>query len=146
MFIQEGIVTLVKKKSEDHQIMASFWKELYPNSPYTPIFFTLTKKWIPAIKILEKPILRNYQSSNFLPAIKIRGQKWDKHHSIIKAQIKLINERKRKSIGKCFHCDRFIMKGEVPGKDYHNFFVGMVCSNCTNKYPHLIRKWNSMKE
>ena len=142
-FIQEGIVTEVKKDEAEYQIMTRFWKTIYPNSPQTPIFFKLTSNWEPAIISLEKAILRRYESGEFLSPITIRSNKWHTYYKTTKLQLKDLKRKEANSIGRCYQCNRLIMKNEKPGMKYHTFAVGKVCSICTNKYSYMIEKWRS---
>ena len=142
-FIQEGIVTEVKKKDAEYPIITRFWKTIYPNSPHTPIFFKLTSDWERAITSSEKAILRRYNSDEFLSPITIRSNKWHTHYKTTKSQLKELKRKEANSKGRCYQCNRLIMKNEKPGTNYHTFTVGKVCSSCTNKYSHMIGKWRS---
>jgi len=122
-FIQEGIVTEVKREDQKYRIMTRFWKTIYPNSPQTPIFFKLTSDWDQAINYLEKAILRRYESDEFLSPITIRSNKWYTYYKTTKSQFNELKSKEANSIGRCYQCNRLIMKNEKPGKNYHTFTV-----------------------
>ena len=145
-FIQEGIVTEVKKDDTEYLIMTRFWKTIYPNSPQTPIFFKLTSDWGKAITSLETAILRRYESDEFLSSITIRSNKWHAYYKTTKLQLKDLKRKEANSIGRCYHCNRLIMQNEKPGNNYHTFAVGKVCSICAFKYSHMIGKWRSQNK
>jgi len=146
-FIEDGTVTILKKQTEEYQIVTTFWKKQYPTSPFLPEFFILTNDWSSIAKSLEEYFMKFF-TSNEMSLILRRSRSYDYHHDTVKHQIKIQKRRIKDSIGICQveGCGKLIPKNSRKGYDYQIYGSMMVCNNCRNKATvEQIRKWRTKK-
>lgn len=141
----EGIISEMKEDTEEHKIAARFWKNHYPNSPYTPTFFILNQQWKDPVICYETHLSRFFTAHD-MAKLRTRTKKYDNYREIVISQNRQSAERRKTAIGECSDCGILITKEAQEIKDYYRYGNTIICKRCHMKATtDRIRKWTKQK-
>lgn len=141
---QIGMIEELRQNHEHYQTIKNFWELEYPTSPRTPKLFILRHLFAECVSAYSGPITKQFYSKQELSAVLSRKERWERFLGIVQNQKAALQSKGR--IGSCVECSKSVFSSDVPGRDYYDYAVGLVCRSCQARAgKQQIRKWMSKK-
>ena len=146
--VKANIVDPIKRDSKDYDFILKFWKNTYRHSSRAPALYKINPRWSKIVKQLEPILLERINENGCIDieAMDERMKKYNHFSSKATEERRAIQEKENNSMGKCYKCDKFILKTAVRGEDYHKFPIGLICGTCNRNYSEMRHLWMQAKK